>query len=311
MNFNIIYTPNTVRPLALFLLSLLDRTSIGLTAVVNGCDKSETDLLEKLLELFSERTELRVFSSGEMHRHPDVLNALQRENEDELFAFMDSDIMAYGNVVPEIDAIMTGNAAFFSGKPVWLKSTTMPAHRDKAAGRFMLDKDGFCLGGTYFAVYVNKAIDEVKEKYGIDLGHYWWKDLDKDVREVLSSQEREYVRYDNAKVLNILLQHLGHPCRYEALDSISHFGGLSRYNTVLSRDAAKMDRHLNAREEQRDMLRMTRYMSEALAYINGKAREPHTKEVKNHFAYEAVQKMIGELKAVKMKFHHELINAGW
>lgn len=267
MQFNIIYTPYTVRPLNLFLVSLIHNTTVNLRLVSNACPPDEVDLLHGLASLAPDRVRVLVHPTSTMLPHPDLLNELQEAESGEYFAFMDSDILAYGDIRPLLDAHLQQHAAVFSGSPIWADRPVLGKNQPKAGGRFMITEDGFCLGGTYFAIYDNARVKHIRSTYGMSFSHSDWGDLPVDIQDIIRQMGLEKERYDNAKVLNILLQHAGHSCTYTEELPIIHYGGLSRYFTVLSRQEAAMANHKANRSGQEKMRLQAEYLAKALLDI--------------------------------------------
>ncbi len=267
MQFNIIYTPYTVRPLNLFLISLIHNTSIRLRLVSNACPPDEVDLLHGLAALAPERISVLVHPTTVMLPHPVLLNELQEMETGQYFAFMDSDILALGDIQPFLENLLQENAAVFSGSPVWADSPVLPDNHPKAGGRFMITEEGFCLGGTYFAIYDNAQVKHIRSAYGMSFSHSDWADLPTDIQDIIRQMGLQKERYDNAKVLNILLQHAGQTCIYTETLPIIHYGGLSRYLTVLDRHEEAMAYHKANRSGQEKMRLQAEYLAKALLAI--------------------------------------------
>ncbi len=267
MQFNIIYTPYTVRPLNLFLVSLIHNTNVSLRLVSNACPPDEVELLHGLASLAPDRVQVLVHPTSTMIPHPVLLNELQEAETGEHFAFMDSDILATGDIQPILATYLQQQAAVFSGSPIWADQPVLRNDQPKAGGRFMITEDGFCLGGTYFAIYDNATVKEIRNTFGMSFSHSDWEDIPSDIQQIIRKMSLVKERYDNAKVLNILLQHAGHSCIYTENLPIIHYGGLSRYLTVLSRQEAAMANHRANRSGQEKMRLQAEYLAQALLDI--------------------------------------------
>ncbi|MBK7344741.1 MAG: hypothetical protein IPJ06_17590 [Saprospiraceae bacterium] len=268
MQFNIIYTPYTVRPLNLFLVSLIHHTSVRLQLVSNACPRDEVDLLHGLASLAPERVEVLIHPSSTMLPHPVLLNELQEIEVGPYFAFMDSDILACGDIQPILTTFLQDYSAVFSGSPIWADRPVLARDQPKAGGRFMITEDGFCLGGTYFAIYNNEHVNRIRKAFGMSFNHSDWDDIPSDIQQIIRQMDLVKERYDNAKVMNILLQHEGHSCTYTEDLPIVHYGGLSRYLTVLSRQEAAMAYHKEHRGGQQKMREQAEYLAQALLDIH-------------------------------------------
>ncbi|MDX1685802.1 MAG: glycosyltransferase family A protein [Saprospiraceae bacterium] len=302
MTFNIIYTPHTVDKLYLFTLSLMDQSSFRFRLVVNGCEDGETRFLERFAEQYPERLSVLRYPSEGMRPHYEVLDYLQGNESEPFFAFMDSDILALGNWTDLLQEELHGADALFSGRPVWSPTARRPPVRKKAAGRFMVDTDGFCLGGTYFAVYNNDILNRVRERFGVGFENRWWKELPESISKILKDLGRRFERYDNGKVINILMQSLGHRCGYTEDLRLCHFGGMSRFNTVLGRDKEKLKAHEKHRQGQKDMRMIASFMSQAIAKIKKEESIEIPAEIRNHFAQYEVASSIKELRRIREKY---------
>ncbi|MCF8238483.1 MAG: hypothetical protein K9I85_10035 [Saprospiraceae bacterium] len=267
MQFNIIYTPYTVRQLNLFLISLIRNTSVQLRLVSNACPPDEVALLHGLAALAPERVSVLVHPTSDMLPHPVLLNELQEMETGKYFAFMDSDILAMSDIQPFLEDLLQENAAVFSGSPVWADSPVLSNDHPKAGGRFMVTEDGFCLGGTYFAIYRNAEISEIRNNSGMTFSNYEWAAIPSDIQHIIRQMGIQKERYDNGKVLNILLQHAGYRCVYTEEGPILHYGGLSRYLTVLSRQEKAMAYHKAHRGGQEKMRLQAEYLAQALLAI--------------------------------------------
>lgn len=277
MQFNIIYTPYTVRPLNLFLISLIHNTSIHLRLISNACPPDEVDLLHGLAALAPDRISVLVHPTSVMLPHPVLLNELQEMETGKYFAFMDSDILALGDIQPFLEDLLQENAGVFSGSPVWADSPILPNDHPKAGGRFMITEDGFCLGGTYFAIYRNAEISEIRKQTGITFNNYEWAAIPSDIQHIIRQMDLQKERYDNGKVLNILLQHTGHSCLYTEDLPIIHYGGLSRYLTVLIRQEKAMANHKANRSGQENMRLQAESIAMALLAIQQDKPVPQMK----------------------------------
>jgi hypothetical protein len=284
----------------------MDNTSFDVNVIANGCDEDEIRIIEQLVALADERFTFQVFSRMGMERHYVVLDKLQEEENGDLFGFLDSDIMFFGDPTEDLLELLNNNAAIFSGRPIWEENVVLPSGRDKAAGRYMLDSKNYCIGGTYFALYKNEVITNIKLKDGVGFSNYWRKDLPKDILDKLIMEGQNYVRYDNGKVLNILMQHYGEECVYWESDQLIHAGGISRYNSVLTQDPLKMKRHKTQRQEQDNMRVISSFLSEYVRAAREEKSIPELSLEKEHFAYQQVKMVINEIDRLRGKYSDQL-----
>jgi hypothetical protein len=296
MQFYIIYTPHTIANLHLILLSLIENTSIKIIAVGNGLGSNEMDMLSAFEQFGSDRFGYVGVSEQRVLSHPEVLMRLYKECNGDVFAFMDSDVFAFSDFVEEVnDSVVLGNNVF-SGAPLWADTHVVPIKGKKAAGRFLVDQNGYCLGGTYFSIYNKAGLDAAMDRFDIDFSHREWSDLKTYEKNILTKKGLVYDRYDNAKVLNVLLDEIGHPSVYMPLTQTCHFGGLSRYMSFISRNDQRLERHKLKRKGQQKMREMDQFMAEALDQINrvGTFEERHAflKESKGHVVKKALEECV-------------------
>jgi hypothetical protein len=238
LKFNIIYTPNSVKNLRAFVLSLLEWTDFEFRLVSNGCERHESRLLEKFcssdsrLEYYHYWTmPTRKFRLWKQAPHGMVLNKLQKMETSEYFAFMDSDVFTVDRLTSDtVLADLRGYAGVFSGSPLW--STTEDQTAPARTGRFNdpqnRTESGMCLGASYFAVYDNRVLSDLIRSTGVKFDVY---------RKVTSVQRRNHDKlerigvgadiYDTGKYLNILLQANGHDLLMRNSYPVRHIGGMS------------------------------------------------------------------------------------
>ena len=243
-----------------------------------------------------------------MRPHYEVLDTLQVQTDESYFAFMDSDIMALGNFEDQLLSELTETQAVFSARPIWSPDVIRPEGRKKAGGRFMLDRDGFCLGGTYFACYDNAVLNDLRLKEGVGFGFKWWDELSAEHQKKIDGMGRRFERYDNSKVINLLLQANGASCRYMECDEICHFGGMSRFGSVLSKDEERMRWHEKHRSGQRDMRLIAGFMSSAIDCILAYRPVNIPSEIHDHYAFRTIEKALNTLEEVRDKYSLSALN---
>ena len=86
-----------------------------------------------------------------------------------------------------------------------------------------MTSDGYCLGGTYFAIYKNQILSEIRSENSSGFQRIKWAEINPDTKSYLTSLGLRKERFDNGKMLNILLQKQGHSCTFIPCDSIIHF----------------------------------------------------------------------------------------
>ncbi|RMG05844.1 MAG: hypothetical protein D6726_00570 [Nitrospirae bacterium] len=129
LRFNIIYTPETVRYLLIFVMSLLRWSDCSFRLVANGCSDDECDLLRRFC-LSSEHLEFYRYPSKEMLPHGTVLTQLQKMEEGEFFCFMDSDIFATGPFMDDFRSLLSEYDGVFSCLLGWCNDDEWIIHYD-------------------------------------------------------------------------------------------------------------------------------------------------------------------------------------
>lgn len=238
LKFNIIYTPNSVDNLRFLLLSLLDWTDFDFRLISNGCKRDEARKLKDFCAT-SDRLEYyhyitmptRQLRSWKQAPHGMVLNKLQKMEESDYFAFMDSDVFAVSELTTsKVLEDLEGMAGIFSGNPLW--STTSDQMVSSRTGRFNdpqnTTESGICIGTSYFAVYDNRVLNEVMRSSKAKFDVY---------RKQTSVQRRNHQKledigvgadiYDTGKYLNIVLQANQHQLAMKDEYPVRHIGGMS------------------------------------------------------------------------------------
>ena len=160
--FNIVITPGTARYFRLFCLSLLKWSGCSYRIISNGCNFDEIELLKKFCCL-DRRLSYHFLPFKEKVSHGRALTFLQKKETSPFFCFMDSDILSTGPFLKSITKIINNKTAVFSGLPVWQREgfSILPENANRVRGQFNRTKDNVILGGTYFAIYNNKILNEL------------------------------------------------------------------------------------------------------------------------------------------------------
>ena len=226
--FNVIYTPGTVSALRYFVPTLTRFTEARFRLVANGCSAREQRQLERLAET-SEQLDYHLFPSQRIKNHGVVINHLLELEQEDCFCFMDSDIFAMGDFVGELAPHLQGQAAFFSGRPIWSNAADQIAPRGvRFCGPHNRSESGITLGSTYFAIYRRAELLDVIEWSGVDFEKVTaFEDIPAQAQEHVEALGCRTDTYEVGKLLNLLLQVRGASIRYHDLDALRHVGGLS------------------------------------------------------------------------------------
>lgn len=228
LQFNIIYTPNTVEYLSPLVHSLLKWTNCRYRLVANACSIEERRVLQELCR-GDDRLEYLLASETEMLEHGKVLDWLQDQTDDEYFCFMDSDILATGSYMEQLGAYLNNCDVFSSGHPLWHapEDITLPAHFQRWQGSYCASSDHKTLGFTYFAVYKNALLNQARRDTGVGFGYAYWSDIAPEHKKTLNRLGLRKIDYDTGKLLMALM--LARGVRFQAaeLKNMHHLGGVS------------------------------------------------------------------------------------
>lgn len=228
LQFNIIYTPGTVKHLSFFVWSLLDWSNCSFRLVSNGCHPAEQRYLQNLCAQDS-RLEFWSVPTRNCLPHGQVLNYLQAKNRADHFCFMDSDIFATGDFLRTIPETLLTYAGVFSGLPIWVKKdeVILPHAFRHMVGTFNQSDAGNCLGSTYAALYDNRILTDVMQSTGIGFEEYHWHDIPGDLQQQILKLDLEKETYDTGKVLNLLMLSRNQQLINLDIPSLCHIGGTS------------------------------------------------------------------------------------
>jgi hypothetical protein len=236
LTFHIIYTPETVKPLLPLLYSLLKWSDCHFRLVANGCSAGEQATLQHLCADQARLTYMALPTTQVMvHGH--ALNYLQTQNQEPYFCFMDSDIYAIDAFLPTFLPQLADRAALFSGMSLRFPPTGLVAPKDKdfLAGPFTYTAGQLCVGTTFFAIYHNETLTQLREATGIGFTKYRWRAIPPAYQEQLVHIGAHYQQYDTAKLLNLLLHLHGHQLHYQPCAVLRHIEGVSRFAVIRRR----------------------------------------------------------------------------
>jgi hypothetical protein len=223
VTLNVIYVEGTARPLSLGALSLLRHTSFRLRLVSNGCSPAEDAHLKSLcaseprlefVRLPAEARQRRGPAAGRV-QHCDAIDHLQRAERSPWFGFVDSDVFAVG---PVAGPVAPGRGELLSAFPptaAWPR-----AHERRLRKRN-------AVGSSFFAVYDNAALDELRERTGVGFERYRWQSVPEDLRRLLGAAGHACPKFDTGKLLNTLLALDGATVRWLDDANLRHLGGFS------------------------------------------------------------------------------------
>jgi hypothetical protein len=229
LQFNIIYTLHTPRYLVFFVHSLLRWTDCRYRLIANACSLEEVTCLQDFC-----KDEVRLdFMDLEVEtivQHGEVLDRLQQECEDDYFCFMDSDILATGRFMDEILAEFSDAKAVTSCLPIWAAEDdiTIPHNFKRLHGCYARADNGIVVGCTYFSVYDNSVVNEVRELTGIGFQIQQFQWLTPAIQEVIRALGMEKFDYDTGIVLSLLMTARGAKISHKEPQTLCHLGGVSQ-----------------------------------------------------------------------------------
>jgi len=228
LQFNIIYTPDTVKYLSPFVHSLMKWSDSHFRLVANGCGSEERQYLNDLCA-GNDRLQYLCISEDGMIDHGRSLNLLQKDHAGEWFCALDSDILATGNFTDELVRLSSSNDVISSCLPVWAikGDDVLRKSFSRLQGTHVKLEDGLTIGTTYFLLYRNKLVNEIRSSLGVGFERYYWDKIPAEHQETIRTLGVEKTDYDTAIVFNLLLTARGGKVAYTALENLIHLGGIS------------------------------------------------------------------------------------
>lgn len=228
LQFNIIFTPQTVEHLAPFVDSLLTWTDCQYCLVANGCPAADRERLQSLCA-GKERLSYLVVSADAMLDHGSALDWLQERTTGEWFCFMDSDILATGSYLRELSDHLDQCDVFSAGHPLWYapEDIVLPRGFKRWQGSYCASAEGITLGFTYFAVYRNSVLTAARARTGVGFRYCFWDDIAPAHQTTLARAGLQQIDYDTGKLLMALMHAEGARFRAAELPHLHHLGGVS------------------------------------------------------------------------------------
>lgn len=213
ITLNVIYTPETVAPLSRFALTLLRWSDCRVQLVANGCTAAEQAQLQALAG-GNPRLAFLPLAAEQPLIHGEALNRLHDLCDEPIFAFVDSDIFAVGPFMP--DDLSAPLTCFLPMAAFWSQAEeARQPHRHR-------------VGCTYFALYDNAALRDLRRQWGIGFDKGRWAALPDAQRAALQALDFQKERYDTGKLLNALLVAAGGRVAFADPANLRHLGGSSR-----------------------------------------------------------------------------------
>lgn len=234
LTFHIIYTPHSFDLFRWFLNGLLRWSDVCLRLVANGCSDEETAAIQKFTRDRPRLDFLSLPGDGIM-KHADALNFLQARERSDYFSFMDPDILVTRDFMPSLAAALATHDAVFTGAPLWAREAdqVLPDTGRAMPGRYHRTRNGLCLGGTYFAVYRNDGVMDLRRRSGIGFERLRWEEIPFRWRWRIRRRGLKRNKFDTGKVLNLLLLSEKKSLHWLELPGLYHVGGASVFNAQI------------------------------------------------------------------------------
>ena len=233
LQFNIIYTPGTVRYLSPFVPTLLKWSDCQFRLVANGCTDDECELLKTVCAL-DDRLELLVMPEKRMVPHGETLDFLHARTDSDYFCFMDSDILATGPFLEDFQEELAVAEVFSSCLPLWhhIDDITIPKYFDHMHGIHAYTESGLTIACDYFVIYDNKAFTETRNETKVGLTVIGWDDIAAENQHALKQFGQQRKDYDSGKVLTMLMASRGARIRYKQSEQLKHIGGFTEVGAL-------------------------------------------------------------------------------
>jgi len=215
--------------------SLLEYSDFEFCLVSNGCTSEENELLMSL-SMNDERLSYYCYSEDEIFTHGVVLDALQSQCCEEYFCFMDSDIFASKRLPDFNNLLLEDTVGIFSCMPSWVlpKEYIFEVDFRILLGTYNQLPNGDSIGSTYFAIYNQKCLGQIKQHYNVSFKEGPRSDQSLYVGDVMSSLGFNQEFFDTGKVINVLMRKHNMKLINIDLTNMHHIGGLSFETTARS-----------------------------------------------------------------------------
>ncbi len=228
LTFHIIYTPGSVHGLLPLVSTLLRHSTCHYRLVANGCSPDEIAHMERYAEQ-SGRLSVTRLPGKQQVNHGVALTQLFARSSDPYFCFMDSDILAAGDFMAELQPLLADAAGVFSAWPLMVRNQekVLQADHQYIGGHHLATPTGVCLGGTYFAMYHRAALTAAMQYAPDGFGVSYRRQLPWATRSLLKRVAQERLFYDTGRLLNLILIDQGYLLRTLETDRLCHIGSYS------------------------------------------------------------------------------------
>jgi hypothetical protein len=177
----------------------------------------------------SDRLSVTRLPGKQQMNHGVALTQLFTRSSDHYFCFMDSDILAAGDFMAELQPLLAAAAGVFSAWPLMVRNQekVLQADHKYIGGHHLATPTGVCLGGTYFAMYHRAALTSAMQYAPDGFGVSYRRQLPWATRSLLKRVAQERLFYDTGRLLNLILIDQGYLLRTLETDRLCHIGSYS------------------------------------------------------------------------------------
>jgi hypothetical protein len=228
LSFHVIFMPGSVRPMTLFLMTLLDHSDgCEFVVVANACTRDEKKFLRRVTERHP-RLQYFELAAPQPLSHAAALHELAAMARGDWFCFLDNDILADAEFLPALRAAAESNDAVFSCPPIWteLEDRVHKDHWRRLGGRYHVTESGMVVGATFLAMYSMNALQKALAA-GAQFGRVRWQALPESIQGELQRLGMQKDAYDTGKVVNLMLLAGGGRLAHVDLPGLHHVGGVS------------------------------------------------------------------------------------
>ncbi|NNE08122.1 MAG: hypothetical protein HKN20_06125 [Gemmatimonadetes bacterium] len=238
--FHVVYTAGTTELLLPFAFSLLQSPSARFLLVDNGCSPEESDRM-RLTANAEERFSYYRLPFDRVVRHGIALDHLFERSDESTFAIIDSDILASGDFLTELEDRPPACGAVCTGWPVWIedREAICGASQPFLGGPYRTLADGTAVGGTGCAIYDRGALQAALKTIGAGFRNRMSRSLDGGARDAFAARGWRFTRYGTARVAHLELVRQGNAIVNRDCAQLHHLGGLSHTADITPRGSTR------------------------------------------------------------------------
>lgn len=269
LTFHIIYTPGSVQHLLPLVSTLLRHSKCHYRLVANGCSPDEIAHMERYAEQSGRLSVVRLPAKQQVN-HGVALTQLFARSSDPYFCFMDSDILAAGDFMAELQPLLSAAAGVFSAWPLMVRNQekVLQADHKYIGGHHLATPTGVCLGGSYFAMYQRAALTAAMQYAPAGFCVSYRRQLPWATRVLLKRVGQERLFYDTGRLLNLILIDQGYLLRTLETDRLCHIGSYSMLTQQVSQPppASPFSVRMSSRRVAKQLVRAVKEVINGQSY---------------------------------------------